>query len=128
MDDPTSLPPHKWLKSDATTTSDPDAPQEVSLSNIQEEDLVPPRKKLKKDDGHSMSTAHLPSSSHLLPRAVEEDNNPILAQIMDQCKMQQHKEEDVGITEFVNPGLPGFTGILKKRYVSKSEFILKAHV
>ena len=31
--------------------------------------------------------------------------------------MQLHKEEDVGITEFVSPELPGFTGILKKRFV-----------
>ena len=31
--------------------------------------------------------------------------------------MQLHKEEDVGITEFVSPELPGFTGVLKKRFV-----------
>ena len=31
--------------------------------------------------------------------------------------MQIHKEEDVGITEFVSPELPGFAGILKKRFV-----------
>ena len=31
--------------------------------------------------------------------------------------MQLHKEEDVGITEFVSPELPGFAGVLKKRFV-----------
>ena len=29
---------------------------------------------------------------------------------------QLHGETDVGITEFVSPDLPGFRGILKKRY------------
>lgn len=115
MDDPTSLLPYKRLMLDNTTTSYPDTPLEARLSSNQEEDSTPPRKKLKKDAGHSVSSAQLPTLSDCLSRAVEGDNNPILAQITDQCKMQQHKEEDVGITEFVNPGLPGFTGILKKR-------------
>ena len=36
---------------------------------------------------------------------------------MDLLQMQMHKEEDVGITEFISPDLPGFTGVLKKRFV-----------
>lgn len=115
MDDPASLPPHERLKLNATP--DPDAHQEASLSDIQEEDSVPPRKKFKKDAGRPVGSDQLLNSSRLLPRALGEEHSLILAQIMDQCRMQQHKEEDVGITEFVNPSLLGFTGIIKKRYV-----------
>lgn len=37
---------------------------------------------------------------------------------------QLSKEAEVGITEFVSPDLPGFSGILKKRYVSTVSLIL----
>lgn len=33
----------------------------------------------------------------------------------DQTTSQLDKEVQCGITEFVRPGLPGFTGVLKKR-------------
>ena len=39
-------------------------------------------------------------------------------------EVQLKKETEVGITEFVSPDLPGFTGILKKR--SSRPMIIKA--
>jgi hypothetical protein len=42
------------------------------------------------------------------------------AKSVDPASLQLHKEEDVGITEFVSPDLPGFSGILKKRFASTS--------
>lgn len=114
MDDPTSSLPHKQLKVDAATVSEPGVSEQAVPSGLKEENLLPPRKKLKKDSTFSASDAQLqhPSKTY---RRIDEVYRSGLAQMMDQSKTQQHKEEDVGITEFVSPDLPGFTGILKKR-------------
>ncbi|MCJ1252058.1 hypothetical protein MMC30_009296 [Trapelia coarctata] len=102
------------LNLDAATG--PEAPKKTLSSGIEEEESSPPRKKLKKDAGHSASTEQLQLPSKILERVDEEEPKSNFAQIMDQSKMQQNKEEDVGIIEFVSPDLTGFTGILKKRY------------
>jgi len=116
MDNPTSSLLHKRLKLDAVTSSDPESFKNALSSGLKEEgESSPPRKKLKKDPRYSASTNQLLYSSKVLYRVDEEESKSILAKMMDQSKMQQHKEEDVGITEFISPDLPGFTGILKKR-------------
>lgn len=40
---------------------------------------------------------------------------------LDASHEQLRKEAECGITEFVSPELPGFTGILKKRYDSSDD-------
>jgi tRNA pseudouridine13 synthase len=42
------------------------------------------------------------------PRSADESQTPL-------ADVQAMKEAEVGITKFVSPDLPGFTGILKKR-------------
>lgn len=37
--------------------------------------------------------------------------------LLSAADIQLKKETEVGITEFVSPDLPGFTGILKKRFI-----------
>lgn len=41
----------------------------------------------------------------------------------DASHEQLRKEAECGITEFVSPELPGFTGILKKRYYASENMI-----
>ena len=96
---------------DAVTVSDPEV---LSSSGLKEESS-PPRKKLKKDTVHlEFNDQHL-YPSKVLDKIEEEEPKSILAEIMYLRKMQQCKEEEVGITEFISLDLPGFTGILKKR-------------
>jgi tRNA pseudouridine13 synthase len=77
-----------------------------------------PRKKLKLD---SHRNSEFPSSSPQEPPATNGGIIPTMAaKSVDPASLQLHKEEDVGITEFVSPDLPGFSGILKKRFASTS--------
>ena len=63
-----------------------------------------PRKKLKMDTGSVSTSARDPfSTDRKIPSTQESPD------------IQLSKEEEVGITEFVSPDLPGFNGILKKR-------------
>ena len=68
-----------------------------------------PRKKLKTEhlslDGTMEDTVAAPNE--LMP-----DGPPIEEDGPDTCLS---KEAECGITEFVSPDLPGFTGVLKKR-------------
>ncbi|MCJ1400914.1 hypothetical protein MMC11_004125 [Xylographa trunciseda] len=74
-----------------------------------------PRKRLKMD-----TTATDPDSKPETPSkptpADQETSASLAKPPLDPHSMQLHKEEDVGITEFIRPDLLGFTGILKKRY------------
>lgn len=70
-----------------------------------------PRKKLKAH--HHMDTtmddkptSNMPSATHIQPATVDASDE------MDRLD----KEVQCGIIEYVSPHLPGFTGILKKRY------------
>lgn len=72
--------------------------------------LQPPRKRQKLSDARSdqsVQTAKVPTmaSEHVqdagAPQSIHNE--------------QLSKEAEVGITEFVSPGLSGFVGILKKR-------------
>ena len=101
-----------------------------------------PRKKLKTEstpfDGPTMSPSATPTTKEVAESAhplqdpeltglVEPRTTYVQPDVIDTNSaapvhfnihdMQLHKEEDVGITEFVSPELPGFTGILKKRFV-----------
>ncbi|KAL9098034.1 MAG: hypothetical protein Q9187_009747 [Circinaria calcarea] len=76
-------------------------------SEVMDEPDLPssPRKKLKMEQGHiSNSTMGLDTTIDAL--ALQQEHH----------ESQLSKEAEVGITEFVSPDLPGFTGILKKRY------------
>ena len=66
-----------------------------------------PRKKLKMDDNSSLP---LVMNEDVIPmQSLNKEEKPVV---------QLTKEAEVGITEFVSPELSGFTGILKKRFVS----------
>ena len=49
--------------------------------------------------------------------AAGEANSLSQRPAMEGIPAQLHQEEDVGITQFISPDLPGFRGILKKRFV-----------
>ncbi|MCJ1377806.1 hypothetical protein MMC17_000902 [Xylographa soralifera] len=74
-----------------------------------------PRKRLKMDP-ETMDLDQKPESLTKLTPSDQGNSSSLANPPMDHHKMQLHKEEDVGITEFISPDLPGFTGILKKRY------------
>ena len=85
-----------------------------------------PRKRLKLGMETTMVGAELqapyeqPAEPYEQPAAPDIVLSAIAKPSMEQHDMQLRKEEDVGITEFVSPDIPGFTGILKKRFFSKT--------
>lgn len=89
-------------------------------TNIAEEDLRRKRQKV------SSTTSILP-----LQNAVA--NNPRTTTAMDSSNVAEaimgrnSKEEEVGITEYVDTSIPGFTGVLKKRYVHVISFLSFFH-
>ena len=66
-----------------------------------------PRKKLKMDDNSSLPLVM--NEDKLSMQSQNNKEEPIVHET------QFTKEAEVGITEFISPELPGFTGILKKR-------------
>ena len=82
---------------------------------MEEADIrLPPPKKLKANhltmDGTVDDVMDSSVAAHVKPYADLSDSQ------QDASREQLGKETECGITEFVSPELPGFTGILKKRY------------
>ncbi|MCJ1393339.1 hypothetical protein MMC18_006212 [Xylographa bjoerkii] len=77
--------------------------------------LSSPRKRLKMDT-EAMDVDRKPEMHPKLIPSDHKTSSSVAKPSVDPHSMQLHKEEDVGITEFISPDLPGFTGILKKRY------------
>jgi tRNA pseudouridine13 synthase len=51
----------------------------------------------------------------------DNDSNPVIVAAIpgvDSSSSPNTREVDVGITEFVSADIPGFEGVLKKRYVT----------
>ena len=73
-----------------------------------------PRKKLKMDvPSSNFSEEHQVAGE---PSSLYQENaTSVVTLPKSSHDLQVHKEEDVGITEFISPDLPGFTGVLKKR-------------
>ncbi|OAX85538.1 hypothetical protein ACJ72_00076 [Emergomyces africanus] len=65
-----------------------------------------PRKRVKISNEADSNSPIGPVSAMATPAALDLDNQDA----------QALKEAEVGITHFVSPHLPGFSGILKKRY------------
>ena len=75
-----------------------------------------PRKKLKTDDTSAERTFSILEPKTSMMSGAEP--KPQISQLS--------KEAEVGIVEFVSPDLPGFSGILKKRYIiTGSPYLLK---
>ena len=72
-----------------------------------------PRKKLKMDP----SVLPLDSDTSIDMIISNEPISSLSKRASQGNLTQLHQEVEVGITEFVSPKLPGFKGILKKRYV-----------
>lgn len=81
----------------------------------------PPQKKLKANhstmDGTVDDAMDTTVAAHVEPVADLPSNQ------QDLSHEQLRKEAECGITEFVSPELPGFTGILKKRYYASENVI-----
>lgn len=81
----------------------------------------PPQKKLKANhstmDGTVDDAMDTTVAAHVEPTADLPSNQ------QDSSHEQLRKETECGITEFVSPELPGFTGILKKRYYASETMI-----
>ncbi|MCJ1283171.1 hypothetical protein MMC26_002498 [Xylographa opegraphella] len=83
---------------------------------MENQDMISsPRKRLKMDTD-TMDRDQNPQRSTEFTPSDKENLSSLAKASMDFHSLQTHKEEDVGITEFISPDLPGFTGILKKRY------------
>ena len=67
-----------------------------------------PRKKLKMNKDPD-------SSIEDVIRSANPSNERLISTMQELEASQLSKENEVGITEFVSPGMPGFSGILKKR-------------
>ena len=76
-----------------------------------------PRKRLKLGMETTMPGSEVQTPSEQ-PAAPDEALSATTKPSMDYYELQLRKEEDVGITEFVSPDLPGFSGVLKKRFFS----------
>lgn len=80
----------------------------------------PPQKKLKANhstmDGTVDDAMDPKVAAHVEPFTDLPGNQ-------DASQEQLRKEAECGITEFVSPELPGFTGILKKRYYASENMI-----
>jgi hypothetical protein len=59
-------------------------------------------------DEHPAKRLKLSESGEAAPTTAQNDATPV--------DKQTRKEIECGITRFVNPGIPGFSGILKQRY------------
>ena len=66
-----------------------------------------------------------PPEPYEQPAKPDEALPAITNPLIDHHDMQLRKEEDVGVTEFVSPDLPGFTGILKKRFFPQNLRVYK---
>ncbi|KAA6412201.1 MAG: pseudouridine synthase Pus7 [Lasallia pustulata] len=71
-----------------------------------------PRKRQKTMDGRSNQS----DQGATVPAAMASEPPSAAALPQSSRNEQLSKEAEVGITEFVSPDLPGFSGILKKRY------------
>lgn len=74
----------------------------------------PPQKKLKAI--HSTMDGTVDDAMDIMVAANVEPIADLPGNQQDASHEQLRKEVECGITEFVSPELPGFTGILKKRY------------
>ncbi|MCJ1420685.1 hypothetical protein MMC32_007044 [Xylographa parallela] len=83
---------------------------------MEDQDIISsPRKRLKMDTA-TIDLDQKPLSPTILIPSNKGNLSSLAKPSTDHPNMQLHKEADVGITEFISPELPGFTGILKKRY------------
>lgn len=82
-----------------------------------EEIIEQPRKRLKTEDTPQGDDVVFPTSEG----AQKQAEASATAQLQPSAEDSQTlKEAEVGITEFVSADLPGFSGILKKRFVHES--------
>ncbi|KAK2783419.1 hypothetical protein FQN53_009182 [Emmonsiellopsis sp. PD_33] len=87
-------------------------PEEVMDREITDEEVPRKRVKISNDED---SNSPIPPISGVESPAVEQVAPTVVAQPPTE-DVQALKEVEVGITHFVSPDLPGFSGILKKRY------------
>lgn len=81
----------------------------------------PPQKKLKAN--HSTMDGTIDDAMETTVTANIEPIADLPGNQQDASYEQLRKEAECGITEFVSPELPGFTGILKKRYYALENVI-----
>jgi hypothetical protein len=89
------------------------SPEPLLLAMERDEVVESPRKRLKVADSSAQEGSLTPSISS--GAAVLEVSTKDATAL---------KEAEVGITEFVSSGLPGFSGILKKRFVKKNNLVM----
>ncbi|KAK2801316.1 hypothetical protein FQN51_005416 [Onygenales sp. PD_10] len=87
-------------------------PEEVMDREITDEEVPRKRVKISNDED---SNSPIPPISGVESPAIEQVAPTVVAQPPTE-DVQALKEVEVGITHFVSPDLPGFSGILKKRY------------